>query len=94
MPEGLIGALFELTDQVVGDVSAVVGVDEAESVEAASLSVPGPRGRVLRQVGLWEESGMSINHMFCRSFSHMCTFCLILKSIMINNGKYKYFLYL
>ena len=61
MPEGLIGPLFELTDQVVGDVSAVVGVDEAEGVEAASLSVPGPRSRVLWQVGLSEESGMLVN---------------------------------
>ena len=70
MPEGLIGALLELTDQVVGDVSAVVGVDEAEGIEAASLSVPGPRGRVLRQVGLWEESGMPINHVLQFVFSY------------------------
>ena len=61
MPEGLIGALLELTDQVVGDVSAVVGVDEAEGIEAASLSVPGPRGRVLRQVGLWGEESVCAN---------------------------------
>ena len=61
MPEGLIGAFLELTDQVVGDVSAVVGVDEAEGIEAASLSVPGPRGRVLRQAGLWGEESVCAN---------------------------------
>ena len=75
MPEGFIGPLLELTDQVVGDVSAVVGVDEAEGVEAASLSVPGPRGRVLWQVGLSEESGMPINFIFCLRFLiHTCVY--------------------
>ncbi len=48
----LVGSVLELLQEVVGDVGAVIDVDEAEGVETAALRVAGRGGGyVARQVG-------------------------------------------
>lgn len=46
--------VLELLEEVVADGGAVVGVDEAEGVEAAALRVAGGGARLLGQVALHE----------------------------------------
>ena len=50
----LVAALLDLLEEVLGDLAAVVGVDQAQRVQAAALGVPGAVGRVLGQVALHE----------------------------------------
>ena len=50
--------IIYLSKQVVSDLSAVIGVDETESIETASFSVTGTVGGVLGQVVLHQREGV------------------------------------
>ena len=47
-PDLFVAALLDLLKEVLGDLAAVVGVDQAQRVQAAALRVPGAVRRVLK----------------------------------------------
>lgn len=47
----IIAGVLKLTEQVVNDVAAMVGMNESQSIQASSLLVGRARGSVFGQVG-------------------------------------------
>lgn len=51
VPTHIVAGVFQLTEKVVNDVTAMVGVDESQGIQAPSLLVGGAWGGVFGQVG-------------------------------------------
>lgn len=47
----IIAGILQLTEQVVNDVPAMIGVDESQSIKTSSLLIGRARGGVFGQVG-------------------------------------------